>query len=158
MNMTIQELGDIARLVGPVLSGLSLLFGVAYFVMNLQRDRKKQTLDYWEKVNQDLKVEKRQLLKYYGERIEPEMAQLILEDDEEQKRLNKVINIYERLSLGINIGAYDIKTLNRLVGQNLIDNYVRFEAYIEARRFKLNRPFAWHEYQKMVEKLRAIRK
>ncbi len=156
--MTIQELGDIAKIIGPVLSGLSILFGVIYFVMNQKRDRAKQTLDYWEKVNKELKVEKRELLKDYGNKIEPEMARLILEDGEEAKRLNKVINVYERLSLGVNIDAYDLKTLNKLVGQNIIDNYSRFEAYIKARREKLNRPFAWQEFEELVAKLRAIRK
>lgn len=156
--MTIQELGDVAKIVGPALSGLSIFCGVIYFVLNLRRDRAKQTLDYWEKVNQQLKIEKRELLKDYGSKIDSEMAALILEDDEEAKRLNKVINVYERLSLGVNIGAYDLKTLNRLVGQNIIDNYLRFEAYIEARREKKNRPFAWQEFQILVKKLKEIRK
>lgn len=156
--MTAQELEDIAKIVGPALSGLSILFGVIYFVLNLRRDRAKQTLDYWEKVNQQLKVEKGELLKYYGSKIDSGMALLILENGEEAKRLNKLINVYERLSIGVNIGVYDLKTLNRLAGQNIIDNYSRFEAYIEAHREKLKRPLAWQEFQKLVKTLRAIRK
>ncbi len=156
--MATQEICDIARIAGPALSGLSIMFGVIYFSLNLKRDRAKQTLDYWEKVNQELKIEKRELLRDYGKKIDHEMAQLILEDGEEAKRLNKVINIYERLSLGVNIGAYDLKTLNKLVGQNIIDNYSRFEEYIKARREKLKRPFAWKEFEDLVFKLKAIRK
>lgn len=156
--MDIQELINIAKLVGPILSATSLILGLIYYIRNVKRDRRKQTLDYWEKINQELKVEKRLLLKDYGNKIESEMAYLILEDGEEQKRLNKVINIYERLSLGVNIKAYDIKTLNRLVGQNLIDNFNRFEEYIIARRKKLNRPFAWIEFQTLVSSLRKLRR
>ncbi len=156
--MNIENLTEYTKLLGPLLSGLSLLFGVIYFVINLRRDRAKQTLEYWEKVNQELKVEKRKLLKDYGSKIEREMAELIIADGDEQARINKVINIYERLSLGVNIGAYDIQTLNKLVGQNIIDNYSRFEEYILARRKKMDRPFAWTEFQKLSSKLVRIRR
>ena len=156
--MTFQELNSYVQIVGPLLTGLSVLLGVIYFIINIKRDRAKLTVDYWEKINQQLKEEKRNLLRDYGSRIDPELAKLILENSDEQIRINRVINIYERLALGVNIGIYDIRVLNRLVGQNIIDNYLRFEAYIEARRIKLDRPFAWKEFQKLYEKLKKLRK
>ncbi len=156
--MTIQEFGDYAKIIGLILTVSSILLGVAYFIINLKRDRAKQTLDYWEKINQQLKAGKWLLLKDYGTKIDSKMAQLILEDDDQQIAINRVINIYERLALGVNIKAYDIQVLNKLVGQNIIDNYARFEAYIEARRTKLDRPYAWREFQKLSERLDKIRK
>jgi hypothetical protein len=156
--MTIQELGEYAKIIGPIITGLSVFFGVVYFVVNIRRERVKQTLDYWEKINQQLKTEKSQLRDDYGTKIDSEMAQLIFEDGDEETRINRLLNIYERLALGINIGAYDIKVLNKLVGQNIINNYVRFEEYIELRRTELDRPFAWREFQKLSERLKKLRK
>ncbi len=153
-----EELLKYAKLVGPILSGFSLLIGLLYFMQNTRRDRVKQTLDYWAKVNQQLKTEKRELLKDYGDSISVEMAELILDDKDEQVRINRVINIYERLALGINSKAYDLQTLNKLTGQNIINNYVRFENYIKARRKKLERPFAWNEFQTLKQNLEKLRK
>ena len=153
-----QELLNYAKLTGPVLSGLSIFVGVIYFILNIKRDRVKQTLDYWEKVNQQLKVEKREFLQDYGTAISSEMAELILNDGDEEVSINRVINIYERLALGINTGAYDLKTLNRLTGQNIINNFNRYEQYIVARREKLGRSFAWKEFEILANKLKKMRR
>jgi c-di-AMP phosphodiesterase-like protein len=145
------------KIASPIFASLSLAVGVVIFIINSKRTRAKNTLYFWEKINQDLKIEKSELEKDYGPLISNEMALLILDDKNEAKWVNRVINVYERLGAGVNIGAYDVGVINRLVGQNIIDNYERFSAYIEARRVALNRPFAWVEFQKLVGELRRIR-
>ncbi len=155
--MSLTSAVDYANIVSSILGALSLLFGAFIFFISTKRERIKQTLEYWEQINSELKIEKKRLIKDYGKIISSEMAQLILEDDEEQRRLHKVINIYERLALGVNIGAYDIDTLNRLVGQNIIDNYTRFAEYISARRIKFSRKFAWKEFEQLRNTLVKLR-
>ena len=151
------EVIEYIKIAGPIFSAISIVVGVCFFVLNIKRDRIKQTLDYWEKINQQIKLDKQKLLKNYGEIISQEIVDLILNDNNEQIRINRVINLYERLALGINIGVYDLKTINRMVGQNIINNYAKFHLYIEARRKKLKRPFAWSEFETLVNELIKIR-
>ncbi|MEM9671636.1 MAG: DUF4760 domain-containing protein [Cyclobacteriaceae bacterium] len=156
--MILEDLIDYAKIIGPLLTGASILLSAIYFIANIKRDRTKQTLDYWEKINQELKTEKRKLQRDYGDKIDTDLARLILEDKEERIRLNRVINIYERLAVGINLKVYDIRVLNRVVGQNIINNYNRYENYILERREKLDRPFAWKDFQTLSMKLQRLRK
>lgn len=160
---------DYVKVVALFLTVISIFLGVCQFNVNVKRDRERQTLDYWERINQALKQEKRELKNKINvdlrddtqmaceNKIEHDMAMKILDNDKLSVKTNRIINRYERLALGVNIGAYDVRVLNRLVGQNIIDNYCRFEAYIEARREKLNRPYAWKEFEKLTNKLKTLR-
>ena len=155
--MDLERLLGYAKIAGPILSTISIAIGVAVFLVNSRRDRAKKTLEFWESINQQLKEEKREIRNDYGDCISGEKAKSILESAEEATKINRVINIYERLALGVNISAYDIKVLNRLVGQNIINNYERFQEYILLRRVSLNRPFAWQEFETLVKRLKKLR-
>ena len=168
-SKTTTSLMDWAKIAALLLTFISICFGVCQFNANVKRDMERQTLDYWERINQALKQEKRELKNYLDvdlrddtqmaceNKIEHKMALEILDNEKLRVQTNRIINRYERLALGVNIGAYDLRVLDRLVGQNIIDNYCRFEAYIEARREKLNRPYAWKEFEKLTNKLKTLR-
>ena len=152
------EISEIATVVGTILTAISLGSGVIVFLVNSRRERIKKTLDFWENINQQLKKEKRDLDREYGTKITQEQAISLIEDRDEATKINRVLNIYERMALGVNLGAYDIKVLNRMVRFNLISNYERFEEYIVARRKKFERPFAWTEFEKLIKIIRKYRK
>ncbi|MCK9175889.1 MAG: DUF4760 domain-containing protein [Desulforhopalus sp.] len=156
--MEIDYLINYARIIGPILTAISIFLGIYYFSLNVRRDKAKQTLDYWEKINQQLKEEKKTLTKDYGKYIDEEMALLLVEDKEERPRISKFLNIYERLSLGVNMGLYDVKVLNKLAGQVIIDNFYKYENFINARRIQVNRDFLFVEYEKLVLHLKNNRK
>ena len=161
---------DYVKIVALSLTVISICVGICRFNVNVKRDRERQTLDYWERVNQALKQEKRELKNYLDidlrddtqmaceNRIEHKMALKILDDEKLRVKTNRIINRYERLALGVNVGAYDLRVLNRLAGQNIIDNYCRFKVYIiEVRRKKDIRPFVWNEFEELKEELKTLR-
>lgn len=152
------RLSDITTIISASLTALSVISGVVVFLINSRRERIKKTLDFWENINQQLKNEKGDLHQEFGTKITIEQATTWIDKGDEAIKINRVLNIYERLALGVNLGAYDIKVLNRLVGFNLISNFERFEAYIKVRRERFNRPFAWKEFELLIKKIKKIRK
>jgi len=151
--MTLQEGANIATIAAAALAIPPIVWGVVIHIVSLRRERVKLTLEFWEKINQEIKNEKRNIRKELGEKITREKAQKILDDETLRIRVNKVLNLYERLATGVNLGIYDIKTINRLTGTNLISNYARFKEYIDLRRTKMNRPKAWKEFEELSNKL-----
>ena len=155
----ISEISNLAEVIGSLLSALSLIIGVIVFYLQIKRDKAKHTLNYWEQINQELKEEKRLLLNDYGTEITEDDAQEILEsDNEDHIKINKILNMYERLALGVNIKAYDIKVLNRIAGGELINSYKRFKGYIIIYNKQDNTSILWIEFQKLYDRLEVIRK
>ena len=152
------NLTEITTLCGTLLTAISVIFGVSVFLINSRRERIKKTLDFWENINQQLKNEKRDLHREFGTKITEEQAVALIRNRDDATKINRVLNIYERMALGVNLGVYDIKVLNRLVGFNLISNFERFEKYIIERRKKFNRPFAWKEFEILIVSIKKHRK
>jgi hypothetical protein len=147
---------DILSVIGAAMTAFSVVFGVFVYTRSSHHEKVRKTLDYWESINQELKIEKKKLLDKYGSKLSRETAEEILESSDDMIKLNKVLNIYERLSIGVNMGIYDIKALNRIVGRNLISNYSRYEEYIELRRDRFDRPDAWKDFEVMVGRINAL--
>jgi len=78
-----------------------------------------------------VKNEKRDLEREYGTKIYREQAIKLLNLREEATKINRVLNIYKRIALGVNLGSYDVKVFYRLPGFTLISNFERFEEYIK---------------------------
>jgi hypothetical protein len=146
----------------PVLAAVLVVPQIAVAVWSIyqtnRRDRMKTTLDYYEKVNQDIKREKREIGQKYGHKITREICHQIHEERIDTSKANKILNSYERLALGANLGVYDVRVLNRVSGRLLIENYERFEDYIEYRRELKEAPAAWIEFEKLTLKLRSLRR
>lgn len=99
---------------------------------------------------------KRKIFNAYGKKISKEDAETIYKDRDQRVELNRVINMYERLAVGVNLNVYDINTLNRLVGRRLIQNYSRFENYISLRRQGRERE-AWINFEVLRDNLIRMR-
>jgi hypothetical protein len=136
---------------------MSLFFGVAVFIWNTRKERRKATLDYWDEVNQEIKSSKRELKGVLGSSISSEQAQELLTNSEHTVKVNRLLNIYERIALRVELKDFDIKMLNQLTGANFIAAYEGFQPYIELRRESLSRPFAWIEFERVVQKLQKLR-
>jgi Domain of unknown function (DUF4760) len=152
-----ENMSDYIRVFGLFVSTASFAFAAIVYYVNSKRDRIKRTLDYWESVNNELREEKLELRKDYGAVLSTEDVEKIYSDIDERVKVNKVLNTFERLSIGVNLGVYDIKTLNRIVGRRLISNFERFEPYILYRREKKLQHHAWLEFEILKNNLVAIR-
>ncbi|WP_220488755.1 hypothetical protein, partial [Pseudoalteromonas sp. SR45-5] len=59
---------------------------------------------------------------------------------------------------GVDLKAYEIKALNSLSGQEIINSYHRYEAYIFYRRAHKENPEIWLQYEKLVKLLIKLRR
>lgn len=156
--MNIEQASQIATVVGVLLVVPQIFIAVWSVVRNNRRERIKSTLNYYEDINQKIKIQKKAIKEKHGEKISRERAISIHDENEDISAINNVLNLYERLSLGVNMGIYDLKTINRISGKLLIDNYERFQEYILYRRELKKAPNAWKEFETLIEKLRKMRK
>ena len=155
--MTFSDFADIATIVASVLVVIQLGAGLFAYISQVKRERVIATLEYYESVNKDLKEAKRELRKSIHGKITPEIIKNLESNKEEKVLLHKVLNSYERLAIGLNLGIYDLETLNRINGKILISNYERFRPYIE-QRSKTKNQKAWNEFSLLVDNLREVRK
>lgn len=155
--MNIEQASYLATIIGVILIIPQVFIGVYSIVKNNRRERIKSTLDYYEEVNQAIKSQKNEIKEKYGDQISREMAISIHQENKDVPAINRVLNLYERLALGSNLGIYDLKTLNRISGRLLIKNYERYKEYIYYRREIQKAPNAWIDFENMVIKLRKLR-
>ncbi len=155
--MTLEEASQLATIAGVILVVPQLVIAVYSIVRNNRREKIKSTLDYYEQINQQLKVEKKVIKEKYGEEINRELAIKIHDEKQDVSSINRILNLYERIALGINLGIYDIHALNRASGKLLVNNYMRFKPYIEYRRELMRSPNAWLEFENLYRKLNEIR-
>lgn len=151
--MTLQEAANVATIIAAALATPPIVWGVISHILSLQREKRKLTLEFWEEINQEIKNEKREIRKEFGEKVTRDQAEAILVDENMRVKVHKVLNQYERLATGANLGIYDITTLDRLTGTNLLGNYARFQEYIQLRRTQMNRPRAWNEFERLCRRL-----
>lgn len=142
---------QLATIVGMT----SLVWAVVVHLSTVRRERISTTLAYWESIQGELKHEKRTLAKKYGTKIDADQAVRVHENGEDRVAISKVLNTYERLSLGVRLKLYDKETLVSLYRENLLSNYDRFEEYIRYRREVMARPKAWEEFEGLVRSIRT---
>ena len=155
--MNIEQASYLATIVGAILIIPQVFIAVYSIVKNNQRERIKSTLDFYEEINQAIKSQKKEIKEKYGEYISREIAISIHEENKNVSEVNRVLNLYERLALGSNLGIYDLKTLNRISGKLLIENYERYKEYIYYRRDINKAANAWIEFERMVLELKKLR-
>jgi len=155
--LTLENWASVATIGGTVLVVPQIIIGVWSIVRSNRRARVKSTLDYYESVNQAIKLPKKELKDRYGPRLDRDTSQRIHEEGTDVPLVNKVLNAYERFALGTNEGVYDLRIVNRLCGTVLIENYRRFRDYIDYRRELLDHPNAWRAFEQLVRRIRKMR-
>ncbi|MCM0079999.1 DUF4760 domain-containing protein [Geomonas sp. Red32] len=144
--------------IAAILIAIQIFVAVWSIYQTNKRDRMKSTLEYYEKVNQEIKTAKGDVRKKYGSTLTRDTCAQILKDSEYTVKLHKILNAYERMCLAANIGIFDIDVLNKISGANLIQNYDRYSAYILYRREIKDKEFIWVEFEKLIRELRRKRK
>lgn len=155
--MTLSDSANIATIAASFLVVIQLAAGMFVYLRQIKRERVIATLNYFESANQELKKAKRELRNAIGTDITPEAIEKLKTDQDNKILLHQVLNTYERLATGLNLGIYDLGTIARINGKMLVSNYERFLPYIENRR-KMYNPNAWTEFTKLVNQIRRTRK
>ena len=152
MHDTLTLLVNVGTLLGVAIAAYSIWAGNRY-------QRRKDTMDHLNMVATSLW----QLKRSFG--VQPDSAQLsdqqieslIAGDDPERGTLHEILSTYEYVAVGANTGLYDVRTLDRLIGGNIIRDWGRFGAYVLTFRRQLNRTTTWSEFETLAEQVRELR-
>ena len=86
-----------------------------------------------------MKNEKRKITRKFGKYLSGDDIHHFYENDDDRVLLHRVLNLYDRLAIGVNMDIYDIKTINRLNGYLIKNNYDRYMPYIKHYSDKMGR-------------------
>jgi hypothetical protein len=155
--MSLNDAAQFATIIGVVLVTPQIGIALWSIVVTNRRDRIKSTLDYYEEFNAKIKIPKKELKEKYGEIITREVAEKIDNDKKDAEKLRNILNQYERLSLGVNLNIYDLKTIKRICGRRLIENYNRYKEYMYYRRDVKKIQIMYEEFETLVIQLQQIK-
>ncbi len=156
--MTLETLVAIATLVG-VLGTLASVIVAAYQLRSgLRYRRQKDTLDFYEQIQADIRNAQRVLSNRYREEcLSDEQVREIFADEEIKFKFHALLNVHERLALGVNSGIYDLAMLNRLAGGLFLRAWEKYRPYIDFYCDQMKRTTPWSEFRILAASLRAFR-
>ena len=154
---TIKAWVDIASIIVSIFTTLSIISGAFLYFINNRRDRRIKTLEYWEETQPNL-IEARTLLININNTglWTEELAKKQLNNKNNKPKIYDALSKFERLAIGINLNTYDIKVLNKLSGNFLIDSYLAYIPLIECYQSINNEPGSFCEFRKLYETLTKI--
>jgi len=151
--MLLEQIAHIAIILGVIIIVPQLVFAAFSLANNNWRQKTKSTLDYYDHINQLIKTEKTKIREQYDDEISRDLAILIHEAGVDAPAIDRILDLYERLSLGVNIGIYDLDAIDRASGDLLVDDFRRYQAYIHYCRELEQTPKAWIEFEKLYDEL-----
>lgn len=151
-----QDAANLATVIGVYLIVPQIFLALVVFLVQNARDRKKSTLDYYESWHKDLKESKSRFREKFGESLEDDRLESIYQDTAIRKELHRIFNSYDRFATGANLGIYCLKTINRLCGLRIIENYETLESYLKFYERKKKRE-AWGDFKMLYQKIHKIR-
>lgn len=155
--------GDAFGAINALFAGLALA-GVAYSLVLQQRavradhDRRRNeaTLDYLRSIR-SVYIPLHAAYKSAVGNVDLTEAMLpaILKDRTLVAAIKEYLATLEHLSVGANLGVFDVETINRMNGSYLVRQYRRFQPYIEHARKRT--PLAYEEFESLVGTLLSLR-
>ncbi|XQF93155.1 DUF4760 domain-containing protein [Pseudoalteromonas espejiana] len=149
---------EISKVIAVLFTGCSFLFGIYIYMVNSKKERIKSTLEYWEKFHQEVIPYIIKFNNIYSGKLHANEVKEVVNLPELKETLHYILNKYEQLAIGVDLKAYEINALNSLSGQEPINSYHRYEAYIFYRRTHKGNPEIWSQYERLVKLLIKLRK
>lgn len=141
-----------------VLSVLALILSGYQFIYQRQRARRETTINAFCELQHDVL----DLDDFIGMNIEELItAQKEKPTEADKQRWEKMSGYLARIeqfSVGVNLGVYDLKTLDRMAGSHMIKTYRRVEPIVRFKRDKSNTNKRYEEFEKMVRSLEPYNK
>ncbi|WP_046005019.1 DUF4760 domain-containing protein [Pseudoalteromonas rubra] len=144
-----------SKVASSVITALSFMFGAYVYFSNTRRERIKNTLSYYESFSDSVFPDILKLSKSYPGVLSEETVSEIFVDAERLQEVVLILNRFERLSLGINLTAYDFKTISKVGGKTIISSFDKFHLFIQKRRE--SNESAWCESEALYKKLKKYR-
>jgi hypothetical protein len=143
------------KTVAEVLASLSVVFSIIWAVTS-QRHQ-----DEWQRkvaTVEALEQRDRTLLKYIYSRVHRDIAPTALLDsiknnDTLRSNISKQLRFFEDISIGANIGVYELDVIERYIGHMFVRFHKRMQPYILHRRRVEKNPDIYIEYDECVKLL-----
>mgnify|MGYP004483412323 CR=1 FL=1 len=155
---------DIIAIISVALSAVAAGFSLWSFFLERNRNRSESTIHAFDALQE----------KAFGRdevsinSISADKAKLIVHNyitythDETYKKqwrdLTKNLALLEHFAVGVNLKTYDLKTLNAMAGNMMIEMWNSLTPIIEYKRSKQNGKKNYYEFQKMVEDIIQYRR
>ncbi|MFT6898158.1 MAG: hypothetical protein ACJA13_002578 [Paraglaciecola sp.] len=152
-----EDLLNYSKVIASIITALSFIFGAYIYFANSRKDRIKDTLTYWEGFYREIKPSV-QYFSTHAPSVEGEVVKNIAAHKTDKNKLHDILNNFEKLALGVNLGAYDLNSLNRVAGKTILQLYERYEQYIHYRRRDPKTSNSWSEFEMLYTRLKKIRK
>ena len=138
-----------------IISILSLLVSLFFYLKDHERRRKQATIEYFESMTSTLfEIQAKFNDKFSQEQIaisELEAHPELLKD------ATAILSAFERFSVGVNARVFDFDLINRMAGSYLIFLYSRFSPYIEKIRKDASRTRSYEEFEHLVSRIKKAR-
>jgi hypothetical protein len=127
------------------------------FIVEQQRSNRQSTLEFLAAT-----IERREEIaaQIPSSSSKSEFAQFFtsLDDNPDNRhRLMVLLNYYESLAAGVNVGAFNVEIVDRVVGHTIVRLYDTFCEFIEKRRIQSQSPKAYVELEQLAELIRVRR-
>ena len=150
--MTIFEiLTAITAIISIALVGVQIHLAAKALKDDHTRRRQQATLDYLIKdVRPHWGDELRQLVSSIGRTIpmSDETMKTLRANPQSRQKINKLLGNIEHMSVGVNMGVYDLEILDGSSGGFIINTFNRFSPYIRRRQIK--QPTIYTEFEQLA--------
>ena len=148
----------VADIIAIVISFIALVFSLIQFFVEKDRNRKEATIHAFDSLEESKNIlflfslsknEVDDLVsrkKNYDKRIESDW-----------EKLSNALPLIEHFAVGINSGIYDISTLNRMAGNQMISVFYTCDMLITYKRKGQGKENNYIEFETMVKELIKIR-
>ncbi len=123
------------------------------FLADHERRKKQATIEFTHTVLERRREVQLMIRDSFGaDHVNPTDARYA--DNEDLKRaVARFLNLMERISVGINIGVYDLHAFSRITGRSTIEFFHKLRPIIEHRRKEVGSPTLFGDFELMVKEL-----
>lgn len=140
-----------------VFSGIAILISLAQFFSERNRSRKEATIHAFDELEENVFSKKhyKKLVIRAGE--EYALSGKPENDQEKWNEATLALSRIEHFAVGVNTKIYDLKTLNRMAGGFILEEFSRWKPIIETKRIQTPNSKHYDEFETMCVSLKKLR-
>ena len=148
-----------ADIIAIVISFIALVFSLIQFFVEKDRNRKEATIHAFDNLEENDNI--LFLFSLSNDKIDDFVKRKKEYDrriEQEWSNLSNALPLIEHFAVGVNSRIYDIGTLNRMAGNQIITVFYACDELIKYKRIGQGKEKNYIEFETMVEKLIEVRK
>ncbi|MBE6964334.1 MAG: DUF4760 domain-containing protein [Ruminococcaceae bacterium] len=146
------------EIISLLISVLAIIVAVAQHFSERNRSKKEATIHAFDQLEETVfsKEGYKKLAVYAG--VENAISGKLEADKTEWSKATLLLSRIEHFAVGVNTGIYDLKTLNRMAGGFMIEEFERWKPIIETKRVKDPASKHYDEFEMLYNSLLKMRK